>query len=44
MDHGFAETQAMVKFSYAELDRRLTSAESNIDSLQRRVEKLEKHR
>ena len=44
MNRGFAETQAMFKFSHADLDRRMTTAESNIQSLAKRVEKLEKTR
>jgi polyhydroxyalkanoate synthesis regulator phasin len=34
MRHGFIETQAMIKFSYSELDRRLTSLESRVDKLE----------
>lgn len=34
MRHGFTETQAMIKFSYSELDRRLTSLESRVDKLE----------
>jgi len=30
MKRGFAETQAMIKFSYAELDRRVTVLETNV--------------
>jgi uncharacterized protein YceH (UPF0502 family) len=41
MDHGFAETQAMIKFSHAELDRRLAKLEESFADLQARVERLE---
>lgn len=48
MRKGFAETQAMIKFSHAELDRRVHSLEENLRSLedtvsdlQARVERLE---
>jgi len=34
MRHGFTETQAMIKFSYSELERRLTSLESRVDKLE----------
>ena len=34
MRHGFTETQAMIKFSYAELDRRVTSLEERVDRLE----------
>ena len=34
MDAGFAETQAMIKFSYAELDRRLTSLEGRVNEIE----------
>jgi hypothetical protein len=38
---GFAETQAMIKFSHAELDRRVRLLEEGLSALQVRVEKLE---
>jgi len=41
MDRGFAETQAMIRFSHAELDRRLRTLEETVSSLQSRVERLE---
>ena len=37
----FAEVRAMIKFSYSELDRRVTHLESNLASLAARVERLE---
>ncbi len=48
MRQGFADTQAMIKFSHAELDRRVTSLEDSrraveetVADLQARVERLE---
>ncbi|MDP9192645.1 MAG: hypothetical protein M3P06_13175 [Acidobacteriota bacterium] len=48
MRQGFADTQAMIKFSHAELDRRVTSledgrraVEETVADLQARVERLE---
>ena len=41
MDRGFTETQAMIKFSHAELDRRVRALELAIADLQTRVERLE---
>ncbi|HXG59315.1 MAG TPA: hypothetical protein VNL91_09865 [Thermoanaerobaculia bacterium] len=38
---GFAETQAMIKFSHAELDRRVRALEQAMADLQSRVERLE---
>lgn len=38
---GFAETQAMFKFSHAELDRRVRTLEDTVSDLQSRVERLE---
>jgi hypothetical protein len=38
---GFAETQAMIKFSHAELDRRVRLLEEGLSALQVRGEKLE---
>jgi hypothetical protein len=41
MRNGFAETQAMIKFSYAELDRRVTSLETIVSNLDTRLRRLE---
>jgi uncharacterized protein YceH (UPF0502 family) len=41
MDRGFAETQAVIKFSHAELDRRVRTLEEGMADLQARVERLE---
>jgi hypothetical protein len=48
MDRGFADTQAMIKFSHAELDRRMRTIEDShraleatVVDLQARVERLE---
>lgn len=41
MERGFAETQAMVKFSHAELDRRIRTLEDIVSNLLTRVERLE---
>ncbi len=48
MSRGFAETQAMIKFSHAELDRRLSTLEEShntleetVADLQTRVQRLE---
>jgi hypothetical protein len=41
MRRGFADTQAMIKFSHAELDGRLRSLEQAFADLQARVERLE---
>ena len=48
MRQGFADTQAMIKFSHSELDRRITSledgrsaVEETVADLQARVERLE---
>jgi exonuclease VII large subunit len=38
---GFADTQSMIKFSHAELDRRVTSLEQSVADLQARVGRLE---
>lgn len=38
---GFAETQAMIKFSHAELDRRVRTLEQAFTDLQARIERLE---
>jgi len=41
MRSGFAETQAMLKFSHAELDRRLSALEVNQGTLQHTVAELQ---
>jgi DNA-binding ferritin-like protein len=41
MARGFAETQAMIKFSHADLDRRMRTLEETVADLQTRVERLE---
>ncbi|MGH9340743.1 MAG: hypothetical protein ACRD1R_14400 [Acidobacteriota bacterium] len=41
MTREFDEVKAMIKFSYAQLDQRLTTAESDIVDLKVRVAKLE---
>ena len=41
MRRGFAETQAMIKFSHVEIDRRMRSLEDAVADLQARVERLE---
>ena len=41
MNKGFADTQAMIRFSHAELDRRLRTLEDVVADLQSRVERLE---
>jgi len=41
MRRGFAETQAMIKFSHVELDRRVGKLEQAFAELQARVERLE---
>lgn len=41
MERGFAETQAMIKFSHAELDRRVRLLENGLAELQARVDRLE---
>lgn len=41
MRRGFTETQAMIKFSHAEIDRRMRSLEDAVADLQSRVERLE---
>lgn len=43
MEREFEETRAMIKFSYAELDRRLSSLESSFATLESRVNRLEPH-
>jgi hypothetical protein len=41
MARGFAETQAMIRFSYSELERRLRTLESVVAGMQARIERLE---
>ncbi len=41
IEGGFEETQAMIRFSHAELDRRLRTLEQGYAELQARVGKLE---
>jgi len=41
IDRTAAETQAMIKFSHAEIDRRMRSLEDAVADLQARVERLE---
>ena len=36
------ELKSMIKFSYSELDRRLTALEMELENLKRRVEKIER--
>jgi len=42
VDSSIAETQAMIKFSHRELDRRISVLEETVDDLQSRVQRLEK--
>lgn len=37
----FADVRSMIKFSHAELDRRVRTLEENVSDLQSRVERLE---
>jgi hypothetical protein len=41
MERGFDEVKAMIKFSYAELDRRVTSLEAGLARLEVRLLKVE---
>jgi len=41
MQRGFSETQAMIKFSHVELDRRVSRLEQGLSDLQARIERLE---
>ncbi|HET8798957.1 MAG TPA: hypothetical protein VFO89_14785 [Thermoanaerobaculia bacterium] len=39
MHGGFAETQAMIKFSHADLDRRVTLLETRVERLESLIER-----
>ena len=41
MDRGFQETQAMIKFSHAELDKRTRTLENTVAGHEARLERLE---
>jgi len=41
MDQGFANTQAMIRFSHAKLDKRVRTMEDEISDLRSRVDRLE---
>jgi uncharacterized protein YceH (UPF0502 family) len=41
MKQGFADTQAMIRFSHAELDRRIGTLEREFAELKARVDRLE---
>ncbi|MFZ2491034.1 MAG: hypothetical protein WA208_06090 [Thermoanaerobaculia bacterium] len=41
MRRGFADTQAMIKFSHSELDRRIMTLEEGFVDLKARIERLE---
>jgi uncharacterized protein YceH (UPF0502 family) len=41
MRRGFNETQAMIKFSHVEIDRRVRTLEEAVADLQSRVDRLE---
>lgn len=41
MRRGFTETQAMIKFSHAELDRRVVALEQGHQALEEKIERLE---
>jgi len=41
MRHGFSETQSMIRFSHAELDRRVRALESALADVMARLERLE---
>lgn len=41
IERGLAETQSMIRFSHAELDRRMRTLEETVADLQARVERLE---
>ncbi len=41
-EHTHQEMMAMIKFSYAELDRRLSALEGEVQELKRRVDQIER--
>ncbi len=41
LERGFAETQAMIKFSHVELDRRVSSLEERQEVLERSIQDLQ---
>lgn len=41
MKRGFSDTQAMIKFSHAELDRRVRALEDGLSVVQARLDRLE---
>jgi uncharacterized protein YceH (UPF0502 family) len=41
MNRGFSDTQAMIKFSHAELDRRVRALEEGLADVQARLDRLE---
>jgi uncharacterized protein involved in exopolysaccharide biosynthesis len=43
MEREFEETRAMIKFSYAELERRISTLESSFANLESRITRLEPH-
>jgi predicted RNase H-like nuclease (RuvC/YqgF family) len=40
--HSHDELKAMIKFSYSELDRRITALEIELENLKHRIEKIER--
>ena len=44
MRQGFADTEAMIKFSHPEIDRRVRALEGGLSDLQSRVDRLENER
>lgn len=40
--HSHEELKAMIKFSYSELDRRITALEIELENLKHRIEKIER--
>jgi polyhydroxyalkanoate synthesis regulator phasin len=41
-EQGHQEIKAMIKFSYAELDRRMSTLESEVNELKHRVDQIER--